>query len=71
MDDPEARQFFLVRDTIKKVQPPAPTCNECHICWTQVCILENVRGLQRVMGTVLDELSKCGNYETHVLEINP
>lgn len=58
MDDPEARQFFEVRNTIKSQQPG-------------VAVLENVGGIQKVMTSVMKELRKCGDYFLHVVKISP
>ncbi len=49
MKDPEARQFFAVRDTIAKIQPA-------------VYMLENVLGLMQVIDEVKRQLRKAGDY---------
>ena len=58
LDDPEARQFFKVRDEISRCKPP-------------IFLLENVLGLLRVKTQVMKHLNSAGEYYVHVCVLDP
>ena len=58
LKDPNALQFFAVADTIREIQP-------------KCIILENVKGIMRVIKKVTNHLAKTGPYHIEVLHLNP
>jgi site-specific DNA-cytosine methylase len=58
LNDPRARPFFLVRDTITQLQP-------------KVVVLENVVGLLRVQAKIFKHLRKAGEYLIHLIRLDP
>ena len=58
LHDPEARQFFKVRDEISRCKPP-------------MFLLENVLGLLRVKTQVMKHLNSAGEYYIHVCVLDP
>jgi site-specific DNA-cytosine methylase len=57
MEDPEAKQFYKVTSAIKESQP-------------RLAILENVKGLKKVIRKVMQHLRECGQYRILLLEID-